>query len=179
MRLWGTVSLIFGPLILVAAVDIVSFVCPFRSHPKTAPAWGIRSERGELAFVRLGEPQIPAAFIASPSYRKLDEIGQAGVKNGWYLRYRDPNDRSPRLVLPWDGDGFFFVGNYVGPCSEIVFSYWPLFFLLGCLPPIAALGYVIAHADRYRRPKGLCQRCSYDLRGNSTGICPECGTKWK
>jgi len=26
-----------------------------------------------------------------------------------------------------------------------------------------------------RRRSGLCQRCGYDLKGNVTGVCPECG----
>jgi hypothetical protein len=26
-------------------------------------------------------------------------------------------------------------------------------------------------------PAGFCQRCGYDMRGNITGICPECGRK--
>ena len=28
-----------------------------------------------------------------------------------------------------------------------------------------------------RRKKGLCLTCSYDLTGNESGVCPECGTK--
>ena len=27
----------------------------------------------------------------------------------------------------------------------------------------------------YRRLRGLCQRCGYDLTGNVSGVCPECG----
>ena len=27
-----------------------------------------------------------------------------------------------------------------------------------------------------RRAKGLCERCGYDLTGNVSGVCPECGT---
>ena len=25
-------------------------------------------------------------------------------------------------------------------------------------------------------PLGMCQKCGYNLRGNISGICPECGT---
>jgi len=28
---------------------------------------------------------------------------------------------------------------------------------------------------RQRRAKGLCVRCGYDLTGNVSGVCPECG----
>lgn len=29
--------------------------------------------------------------------------------------------------------------------------------------------------NRRRPPKGYCQTCGYDLTGNVTGVCPECG----
>lgn len=173
MRLWGKVSLILGPLILVTALDVLSFVRPFRSHPKSAPSWGIKSVQGELAFFRVGSPQEPGAFINSRSYQELDELSQASIKHGWYLHYRDPNDPAPKL----HADGFYSLPNGVGPCSETAIPYWSLL-LLGCVPPIVLMGCLIAHADQYRRPKGLCGQCSYDLRGNTSGIWPECGTKW-
>jgi uncharacterized paraquat-inducible protein A len=28
-----------------------------------------------------------------------------------------------------------------------------------------------------RRAKGLCVRCGYDIRGNTSGVCPECGSR--
>jgi hypothetical protein len=31
-------------------------------------------------------------------------------------------------------------------------------------------------ADRRRRLRGCCRRCGYDLTGNVSGRCPECGT---
>jgi len=31
----------------------------------------------------------------------------------------------------------------------------------------------------YRRKHGLCPKCSYDLTGNESGICPECGNEVK
>lgn len=29
--------------------------------------------------------------------------------------------------------------------------------------------------NRYRPPAGKCPRCRYDLTGNCSGVCPECG----
>ena len=29
---------------------------------------------------------------------------------------------------------------------------------------------------RNRRREGLCLSCGYDLTGNESGVCPECGT---
>ena len=51
---------------------------------------------------------------------------------------------------------------------------------LGRLSFLLALmgGYVVASPSllRYwRRKRGLCQTCGYDLTGNVSGTCPECG----
>ena len=35
---------------------------------------------------------------------------------------------------------------------------------------------LVWYRDR-RPPKGHCQRCGYNLTGNVTGICPECGER--
>lgn len=44
---------------------------------------------------------------------------------------------------------------------------------------IAALtvSAVLATDDYWRRSRGLCVRCGYDLTGNTSGRCPECGAK--
>ena len=31
--------------------------------------------------------------------------------------------------------------------------------------------------DRRRSRAGHCRRCDYDLTGNTSGVCPECGTE--
>jgi predicted amidophosphoribosyltransferase len=38
------------------------------------------------------------------------------------------------------------------------------------------LTVILWFADRRRIPPGHCQKCGYDLTGNVSGICPECGT---
>jgi predicted amidophosphoribosyltransferase len=40
------------------------------------------------------------------------------------------------------------------------------------------LGQVLLHGPirrHFRRRRGLCEKCGYDLTGNTSGICPECG----
>ncbi len=41
-------------------------------------------------------------------------------------------------------------------------------------PMLALLLVVSEHPSRY--PHGHCQSCGYNLTGNLSGICPECGT---
>src|SRR5439155_5802664 len=49
----------------------------------------------------------------------------------------------------------------------------PLVALLLLTPGVAGLWARVRR--RTRRAKGLCVRCGYDLRGNVSGVCPECG----
>lgn len=39
------------------------------------------------------------------------------------------------------------------------------------------LPLVTRRRKRRRRKRGLCVKCGYDLRGNESGVCPECGEK--
>ena len=55
--------------------------------------------------------------------------------------------------------------------------YWALA-AAGSLPLLAAMGLAARRARRRRRwvRAGRCAGCGYDLTGNQTGVCPECGT---
>jgi hypothetical protein len=51
------------------------------------------------------------------------------------------------------------------------FPIWLLSLIFGLLP--AARLY---RRLRPKHPPGHCRRCGYDLTGNESGVCPECGT---
>jgi hypothetical protein len=44
--------------------------------------------------------------------------------------------------------------------------------LVGCAIPV----YVLWRWEARSSPAGKCRRCHYDLTGNVSGLCPECGT---
>lgn len=52
---------------------------------------------------------------------------------------------------------------------------WLLLAITGTFPVIALIRGPLRH--RYRRRSGLCLKCGYNLKGNQSGTCPECGTK--
>jgi predicted Zn-ribbon and HTH transcriptional regulator len=57
---------------------------------------------------------------------------------------------------------------------------WVVFGLALILAGICWFCVVIAHYERrrlYRLRNRLCLRCAYDLGGNASGRCPECGTE--
>lgn len=39
------------------------------------------------------------------------------------------------------------------------------------------LGFVATRRRCLRRRRGICVECGYDLTGNVSGICPECGAR--
>ena len=42
--------------------------------------------------------------------------------------------------------------------------------------PLTAVTIVLFRKERIRRLVGHCRKCSYNLTGNTSGVCPECGT---
>ncbi|MDB5355283.1 MAG: hypothetical protein JWN24_1736 [Phycisphaerales bacterium] len=52
--------------------------------------------------------------------------------------------------------------------------YWPIILVLLILPAIWLMGY---RRSLIRLGRGCCRGCGYDLTGNTSGVCPECGTR--
>ncbi|UCD27323.1 MAG: hypothetical protein JSV03_09325 [Planctomycetota bacterium] len=52
-----------------------------------------------------------------------------------------------------------------------------LLFVLFCAYPIANFTFRRYYRHYRRRKKGLCLKCGYNLTGNVSGVCPECGEK--
>jgi hypothetical protein len=59
----------------------------------------------------------------------------------------------------------------IGPV--IVIPLWMPFALTSVLPAMATLFWIRA---RFTQKQGHCVACQYDLTGNTSGVCPECGT---
>ncbi|UCC32457.1 MAG: hypothetical protein JSU86_09280 [Phycisphaerales bacterium] len=52
---------------------------------------------------------------------------------------------------------------------------WGLCLIFGSYPTVMLFRGPIRR--RWRRRRGLCLNCGYNLTGNVSGICPECGTR--
>lgn len=63
--------------------------------------------------------------------------------------------------------------------SRIAYTVWfPtwIIFLIATYPTIAFIRGPLRRWRRWRRRrKGLCLKCGYNLTGNESGVCPECG----
>ena len=58
----------------------------------------------------------------------------------------------------------------------LMFPFWAVVLLTAVLPALWVILWRRRRAVRRRAQAGLCGKCGYDLTGNTTGVCPECGT---
>ena len=78
-------------------------------------------------------------------------------------------------LLSWCGLGAYSYDQRGFLHSGLLFPLWGLLALLAAYPIVAFCRGPLRR--RHRREKGLCVRCGYNLEGNVSGICPECGEK--
>jgi 4-amino-4-deoxy-L-arabinose transferase-like glycosyltransferase len=107
-------------------------------------------------------------------------ISQGEILIGWqrpFVRqdYADIDDfivpalgKSSRVGWPWPA----FYTDVSGGTTyrSLVIPLWFMFLL--AFPAAASLWWL----DRHRVRPGHCWKCGYDLTGNVSGQCPECGT---
>jgi uncharacterized paraquat-inducible protein A len=56
------------------------------------------------------------------------------------------------------------------------FPFWFLSLVFAALPAVWLRSLWRAWQRRERTRGGLCPTCRYNLTGNTSGVCPECGT---
>ena len=54
---------------------------------------------------------------------------------------------------------------------------WPACLLLAALTAVRGIGWFYRRRRTRRRRLGLCPSCAYNLTGNVSDVCPECGTR--
>lgn len=119
----------------------------------------------------------PESYVASQDLRRREyvlfrieswreTVRHSGWKVGsWWIRDVDPANppNDARLVTP--------IHRHAGTVDVRLWLLVTVSLVglgLWCLTQVARM--------RYRIARGRCIRCRYDLTGNSSGVCPECGT---
>jgi len=173
-------ALIVG-LALGAAGAAVLYVISFRP----APEWRWRGRYFELyQWPSGGWPSREVSFVMGGSRFIL------GIQTG-HVRiecYSGINDLQAALTKnTFRGYGEFFVSQNVeepwpprwtnDPWLLRRFLRFPLWLPFVALATFPTLAFVRGPFRRWhRRHGGLCLKCGYDLTGNVSGVCPECGT---
>jgi len=87
------------------------------------------------------------------------------------LKHPQPLRIGIRSAVPWHGFVCRIVGFAYGHRYTAAVPMWSIALVAAILPTTFAFGWV-----RRKKPAGACGNCSYDLTGNTSGVCPECGT---
>lgn len=81
----------------------------------------------------------------------------------------------PNRTYKW-GPFYYASRTGFGPGPELqylIIDYWVPIPLLATIP---ALWLLAVTRRRLRKNLNHCEHCDYDLTGNESGVCPECGT---
>jgi hypothetical protein len=123
----------------------------------------VAARRGLLYFNRHSSLE---SFVNRPSWA-----------TGWHWK------GDSRYVLLYPGIGHFSIMT-IGPTDGHDYAYHlPIYvfvLVFGAYPATSLVLLVVRKVERRRtmvdrRRRGLCEKCGYDLTGNTSGICPECG----
>lgn len=136
----------YGGLVLCAVILVVWFVGRWRGA-----TLGFAGSK-EACEIGLGQGRLHYSRVRGSLRRSIPW-------EGWHFTHD---------ALPQPGWTWLPVRRDIGTISLLVLPLWIPFLVLAL--PTGWLFYL----DRRAVP-GHCPKCRYDLRGNTTTVCPECG----
>lgn len=148
----GLCYLIVGML----AVAPMGFYFCFRNVPSGACAWRCSLTPGGLFKAQLAEGRLDLVYLGCRSYLRHAETRVS------FVGFR---------VEKYPGGMEF--GSHV--CGRIGIPLWTPAVLIGGVWTLPRVHRAVVR--RRRRERGVCVECCYDLTGNASGVCPECGAK--
>jgi hypothetical protein len=143
--------------------------------------WDLVPTSRSYFAVRLAEGDVEACL-----HRYTQPHSFVGKKR---ILFRDACRRAGFTTLPreghrfkspwsWHLHRFAFVGQENVGSFRVSFLRFPLWAALSVSLLYPAIAFVRGPFRRYRRrKKGQCVKCGYDLTGNVSGRCPECGER--
>lgn len=174
-------------LVMLCMATLASWVRSYRaydaySYPHGGWTGKIGWSRGKLIFLDETGHSLTSAWRSTPPVSigvRQPWAGEPGVKHhgsflgaSWYVS--EGGKASPTVPLLMMPNGGFIRFTQFAPSREIVIPHWMLAAIFAFLPALWFAGFFIRRV-RYRR--GCCLACGYNLAGNISGICPECGMK--
>ena len=148
---WVIIILLAAAAVWIGGVWIASYVADCEGFWKLSDNWSFTYE------FRSGHANCFVTYYGASPGRQLLFIGRNLI--------REPPRWFSFGLYSFDKRGFLHSG--------ILFPMWSLFALLAMYPTIAIIRGPLRR--RRRQKQGLCIQCGYDLKGNVTGVCPECG----
>ena len=146
--------------------DVPTFAPPVDLWPGRRHSLHISAARGRLRIERNSNYCLSCGLLA-PGHTSSCIPSVALVSYGW------PPSVENRIAVPgleWKTWVFFGVRH-----NKLTISLWLLLATFAVYPGAAFIRGPLRR--RRRRRSGRCQRCGYDLTGNVSGRCPECGAE--
>jgi hypothetical protein len=114
--------------------------------------------------------------IKRPEWRTNVKIEEGRLLIGQWYSVSSTDTPSTRMWI-WGGMGFV-CGLDAGDPLRTNLICIPLWLPLVCVLIYPSYAFIRGpYRGYHRRRKGLCLKCGYNLTGNVTGVCPECGEK--
>ncbi|UCC31604.1 MAG: hypothetical protein JSU86_04855 [Phycisphaerales bacterium] len=161
-------------IIVVLTLGAVGTVSVATTTVWTSLVWRYRlSDLTTVRFAVKGSV-LNATYDAGPG-QTFDMLGARLLMPRTLTRLGvQPTAEGSFLSLPAFHHGAFSLPlQQVQRWAELRLPLWLPFILFATYPTVA---FVHGPVRRYRRRrKGLCIRCGYNLTGNMSGVCPECG----
>jgi hypothetical protein len=104
-----------------------------------------------------------------------DQVHVLGDRFVWNARSAHPVVTGLGIELP----GPLAVvrsGRYAERGYTVHTRHWLVALVTGALPLLRVVSGLLKAVRVRRRARGRCRSCDYDLTGNVSGVCPECGT---
>ena len=130
---------------------------------------------GVLSIALLSRPFPFVQGVQGMGNGRIDYDWTWGRSGSWlvFVRVLRPQEQGPRVSI--DRPGFALVK--FGNTYQVQVSVWIAMAITTLLAIYPTIAFIRGPLRRYRRrKKGLCVSCGYDLTGNVSGVCPECGT---
>jgi hypothetical protein len=149
--------------LLTACLTVTSYAGPvtlayYASDPPIL--WRLSASGGKLRVTREDDAIFPyweeGPGVYSCKLRRASFLLKLPLGHGAYAVSPSPFKRPSVYTLPGWGSGVV----------TLMFAAYP------------TIAFIRGPLRRWRRSRGgLCLKCGYDLTGNVSGVCPECGTK--
>ena len=150
------------------------------------PLWWVWKSKPASLAVYVGDGVVETRYRTIKPGKTIP-FGRRGGRAGFAWETRHD-------INTWDswmrGGRYLRVGKYDAKPPDAVFipasfryeyrlriPLWGPFVAFSLIPAATVVtGRLIRHR---RKRRGVCVKCRYDLTGNVSGVCPECGTKVK
>jgi hypothetical protein len=162
-------------LVLVLAYAVVAILVPAaRNHTFTSQLRGVLVAADVWSTALLAASSFMSVHIVLSRYECLGLVNYAVTHSRDSHGKHALDAKSLEISFHWPApptrNQFTWGTIGLGAWTQFAFPTW---LLPSILTPLAVLLWALRPRPK---PNGSCQRCRYDLTGNTSGVCPECGT---